>query len=62
MYKHRDYTGLSLLSVTSEIILHSLWCNILIVILGIKLGVNLEVELGVKPGAKFCIGSKTGPF
>ena len=38
--------------VTREIILHSSWCNKLIVLLGIKLGVKLEVKLGGK--------SKTG--
>ena len=50
--KHRDYNGLSLLLLERQITLYSLWCNKLVVALGLKLGlktkVNLEVKLLIK--------------
>ena len=46
--KHREYNGLSLLLLESQITLYSLWCNKLVVMLGLKLGVKLEGNLEVK--------------
>ena len=60
MYKTQRLNGLSLLLLERQIALHLSWCNMLVVMLRIKLGVktrvNLEVKLGieleVKLGAK----------
>ena len=38
--KHREYNGLSLLLLERQITLYSLWCNKLVVMLGLKLGVK----------------------
>ena len=46
--KHSEYNGLSLLLLDRQITLYSLWCNKLVVMLGIKLGVKTEVNLEVK--------------
>ena len=46
--KQREYNGLSLLLLERQITLHSLWCNKLVVMLGLKLGVKPELYLEVK--------------
>ena len=58
--KHREYNGLSSLLLKRQITLYSLWCNKVVVTLGLKLGVkteeNLEVMLGIKLRVK--LGAK----
>ena len=46
--KHILYNGLSLLLLEGHITLHLLWCNMLVVRLGLKLGVKACINLKVK--------------
>ena len=49
--KHREYNLLSLLLLERQITLHSLWCNKLVVRLGLKLGVqNFRIGLSKMDG------------
>ena len=50
MYKTqiRVYNGFSLRLLERQITLHLLWCNKMVVMLGLKLGVRMVVNLEVK--------------
>ena len=57
MYKTQKYNGLSLLLLERQITLHSLWCNKLVVMLGLTRSKNSR-KLGSEDVNK--VGSKTG--
>ena len=50
--KHREYNRLSSLLLERQITLYSLWCNKVVVMLGLKLVVKTEVKLEVMLGIK----------